>query len=85
MNINIETKFNIGDTVYVTEYYNDIYYASKRRCIISHISIYANPNLVIAYNVIDKDLDMMSEYSESMLFSTYEECKKWCDEKNCTE
>ena len=83
MNINISTKFNIGDTVYITEYYNDIYYASKRRCEIRHISVDATPNMVVLYSVIDKDLGMISEYAEHMLFSSYEECKTWCDQKNC--
>lgn len=83
MRINIETKFNIGDTVYVTDYYNDTYHASKRRCIINYIDVHVVPNLVVIYSVTYKDWGTTSEYVEHMLFATYEECQKWCDERNC--
>ena len=83
MDINISTKFNVGDTVYVTDYYHDTYHASKRRCIINYINVYAAPTLDVVYSVIDKDLNIIIDYAESMLFSTYEECQNWCDKKNC--
>jgi hypothetical protein len=83
MEINITTKFNVGDIVYVPDYYYHTYYASTRKRIINYINIYAADNLVVVYSVLDKDLNMISEYAERMLFATYEECQKWCAEQNC--
>ena len=76
-----QTKFNIGDTVWIPDlYYN--WYPSKNEYKIINIKVQINSNdQRIFYTV--KDIDGYThEYPESMCFSSYDECKQWCDKSN---
>ena len=80
MNIEIKTKFNIGDTVYVPEYY-EIYWANPVPYIITDIfiKVVRNCNIVITYRLLQSELTDV--VSENFLFSTYEDCKLWCEKQ----
>ena len=80
MKLSIETKFNIGDTVYIAECYED-WFAYKESCIISDISISANSQTTHVLYEVQQD-GFTDLVPEDWIFSTYDECKKWCDEHN---
>lgn len=80
MTLNIDTKFNIGDTVYSPECY-EVYWANNRPYVITDIFIkIAHNRTSITYRIIQDQLTDV--VSENFLFSTYEECKQWCGEQN---
>ena len=80
MKLSIETKFNIGDTVYSAECFEDRF-AYKKPHIISDISISANSRAVHILYEVQQD-GFTDSVPEDWVFSTYEECEKWCDERN---
>ena len=80
MKLSIETKFNIGDTVYIAECYED-WFAYKKPCVISDISISANSKTTHILYEVQQD-GLTDRVPEDWVFGTYEECIKWCDEHN---
>ena len=81
MNLNINTKYNIGDTVYVPDLY-EVYIANSTPYTIIDILIQVarNHNITIRYRVMQAELtDLVSEH---FIFSTYEECTKWCEKQD---
>lgn len=78
MKLSIETKFNIGDTVYIAERFED-WFAYKKPYIIFDISISANSQIVRILYEVQQDR-FTDSVPEDLVFSTYEECVKWCDE-----
>lgn len=85
MNINVETKFNVGDEVWVADYFYDTVYPSKHTFKVSEINIEIDASQLIIYYWVTMDAGdckTIDKYSESVCFSTYEECTKWCDEHN---
>ena len=80
MKIDIETKFNISDVVYIPEQYHDEWFALKRPFEIYKIIINTYGNTVyIYYELLDETL---IEYKEDFIFASYEGCEKWCREQN---
>jgi hypothetical protein len=80
MKFTIETKFNIGDVVYVAQLYHD-FYATRNPYTIKSVCIKATPwHTYIKYDV-ERDGHIES-ISEACIFTTYEECEKWCKENN---
>ena len=84
MKFNIDTKFNIGDAVYSAEPY-EIYLANPMPYFVTDICIRATrtKDVVITYKLIQNKLTDV--VAENFLFATYEECKRWCDERNKEE
>lgn len=80
MKLSMETQFNIGDTVYIAEFYED-WFAYAKPCIITDISISANTQTAHVLYEVRQD-GFKSRVPEDWVFGTYEECKKWCDEHN---
>lgn len=80
MKLSIETKFNIGDTVYLAECFED-WFAYEKPYIISDISISANRQTTHILYKVQQD-GFTDRVPEDWVFGTYEECKKWCDEHN---
>ena len=80
MKLSIETKFNIGDTVYIAECYED-WKKKKKPFIISDILISANSQTTHVLYEVQQD-ELKSRVPEDWVFGTYEECIKWCDEHN---
>lgn len=80
MNIVINTKYSIGDAIYCAEICRE-YWANNRPYQVVGINIHINDHTMkIVYN-IEQDR-LVTSISETFLFSTYEECLKWCEEKN---
>lgn len=82
MKINLDTKFNIGDTVYFPELGYDEWYPSDPATILD-IMIHINNNTTtIKYYIIDKDGPRRVPIRSDWCFATCEECTKWCQENN---
>ena len=80
MKITIETKFDIGDVVYVAHHYYD-WYAEHKLYIVRDIVISVRQS--IPYIQYDVELDgLVSTVSERVVFKTYEECAEWCAKNN---
>lgn len=80
MELTIKTKFNIGDKVYVVDHYYELY-ARKTPGVITSVWVCSNTrHTIIRYEV--KFDGNTEEVPESWVFSSYEECAKWCDEHN---
>ena len=80
MKYTLETKFDIGDTVYIADHYYD-YYASHTPYVVTGITVKINHNgTYIAYYV--EHGENTDYLPETFIFSTYDECVKWCDEHN---
>lgn len=81
MKLSIETKFDIGETVYVADFYT-IYIPCKQQHIITNFDIHIFKDTpVIVYDTVDQD-GLTDRFVERHLFRTYEECTKWCAEMN---
>lgn len=84
-NISIEAKYNIGDKVWFTDYCYDTFYPCKYCGEIYEMEIEITKTQKIIYYWIVVDYNGSKEYekySEAMCFASYEECTKWCDERN---
>ena len=81
MKLEIETKFNIGDTVYAPECY-EIYWANPVPYVVTDILVQVTRtnSIVVKYRLMQDEL--RDVIAERFLFSTYEECTKWCKEQN---
>ena len=80
MKITIETKFNIGDEVYVIDYYHEPF-PRKTPCIITDILLLGRASYpIVRYEIICED--KTETFPESWLFATYEECTKRCKKNN---
>lgn len=76
----IYTKFNVGDVVYAAETY-EIYWASKEPYTVTDVLIKIDDSgQTVTYRI--KQGEIIDTISERLLFATYEECTKWCDEHN---
>jgi hypothetical protein len=76
----VETKFDVGDIVYVADHYYD-FYAQKKPYIIKDIVInITSSNTHIKYEV-EQD-SVIDRVPEEWIFETYTECTKWCEEHN---
>lgn len=79
MNINIETKYNIGDTVYIAEHYDE-FFPSKPLEVIGILIKISPIATLVEYKLQDNGYDEI--VIEPYIFATYEECVKWCDNHN---
>lgn len=80
MDINIKTKYNIGDTVYTADHYYDFYPISTPG-IVKNILFDGDVDKVRIDYVIEQDIFTVRT-PEEWLFLTYAECTKWCEEHN---
>lgn len=82
MDINIKTKFNIGDKIWIPDYYHDQWFVrNKDGYLVSSMKIYIDSNGQKIFYIF-KDNDRMQEYPLRLCFSSYKECEIWCDKKN---
>lgn len=80
MQIIIETKFDIGEVVYIADFYEE--FIPRRKPVLVRnfdIRFYGNQTFV-TYLVIEDGIT--ERVSEGWMFSTYEECVEWCEKKN---
>lgn len=77
MKIEVETKFNVGDFVYIPELYHHEWFALKRPFEIYKIIVKTYGNTIyICYELLDETL---FERKEDFVFASYEECEQWCE------
>ena len=81
MKYTVNTKYNIGDMVYLADLYYD-YIPNGRPHMVHDIEVhFFKENTVIIYCVISED-NISWRVVERYLFSTYEECTEWCKKEN---
>ena len=80
MKVTLDTKFNIGDTVYVVDHYYD-YYVSHTPYMIIDVLINVNKRGTHIFYEVEQN-DVTDRVPESWTFNTYEECARWCEEHN---
>lgn len=81
----IDTKFQIGDEVWIYDYFYDKYYPCKYPCKISEINVkITGDKTIIAYLLIVNhgEYQECQKHSSENFFSSYEECAKWCKKHN---
>ena len=80
MTFTINTKFDVGDEVYIADSYYE-YYASSKPYVITRVHIKSDGNKThITYDV-EQD-GFRDIVTEGLVFQTYEECTKWCKNHN---
>jgi hypothetical protein len=79
MNINVETKFNIGDAIYAPLVYA-CWIPKSISTQITDIEVRYNTHkgIQVFYVLADR----LGSIPENMCFTSYEECKQWCWEQN---
>lgn len=85
MKLDIVTKYNIGDTVWFADYVYDTFYPCEYPGIISEIEveITTTQQIISYWMAVDFNGNKEFEkYTEVDCFTTYEECTKWCNERN---
>ena len=80
MTFNIETKFDIGEIVYIADFYG-IFFPCRHPRLIRNFDIrICNNKTNILYLVVQDDIT--ERVPEDWVFASYEECTKWCEERN---
>lgn len=86
MDINVSTKFNIGDEIYLGVLYYDSIFRPEGIYTVRSIKVCTNlEHQNIEYELmahVDEGI-YIGTCSEDRCFSTKEECQKWCDKQNC--
>ena len=81
MKIETETRFNIGDLVYLPGFDGEEFRPRKKPFEVQSFWLYYDPNtqkVIVSYDLND---DLLG-YSESACFASYEECEQWCRDRN---
>lgn len=81
----VDTKYNVGDEIWFTDYFYDTFYPCKHPGKIDEIeiSITSNQRGVYYWIVVDyEDGINYKKYAEAVCFGSYEECAKWCEKHN---
>lgn len=81
MKIEVETRFNIGDLVYLPGFDGEEFRPRKKPFEVQSFWLYYDPNtqkVIVSYDLND---DLLG-YSESACFASYEECEQWCEKRN---
>lgn len=82
MNINVITKFNIGDTVYMKEHYYDHWYISKAHKV-TEINVVIRQDKTNILYTVQSEHKITTHCPEDWLFVTSEEGAEWCKKHNC--
>lgn len=80
MKMIIDTKFNVGDTVYHAESY-EVYWSDPIPYIITEVVVVMNNDTTFIRYHIKRD-GLSFDVTEKFLFATHEECVQWCKEHN---
>ena len=80
MTATVETKFDVGDMVYVADLYYDFYPISKPYVIRDVVVRITSDSIHIHYEIEQEGIS--SYVPEGLAFETYTECTKWCREHN---
>lgn len=80
MRMTIETKFDIGEIVYIADFYEE-FIPRRTPMLIRNMDIRVYNNTpYITYLVMENGIT--ERVPENWMFSTYEECVQWCNKKN---
>lgn len=80
MRFDIETKFDIGEIVYIADFYGE-FVAYKVPVLIRDFDIRICNNKVFVTYLVTQD-GITERVPEDSVFYTYEECTKWCEAQN---
>ncbi len=80
MTFTVNTKFDVGDEVYIAYSYYE-YYASSKPYVVKRVRIQSDGHTThIVYDVEQDGAE--DSVIEGLTFATYKECTKWCKEHN---
>ena len=81
MEINVTSKFNLGDRVWVPELYADEWYVSQQiEYHVSDIAVFISSDGTRIIYTIKNSGGVVLKYPEETCFSNYSDCEKWCKE-----
>jgi hypothetical protein len=83
MKVDINTKFNVGEQVYIPTNYSGTWYVENKSNTINGITITLNDfGTKITYS-IEPGLECFTiiNVPEEYVFANYEECNQWCINK----
>jgi hypothetical protein len=83
MDITIKTAFNPGDRIYIPMLFSGEWSVSKipYEIIAIDVRVSKRNQIDISYTVID-DMDLVSTWSETSCFASYNRSLQWCEEQN---
>ena len=79
MDINIKSKYNIGDDIYFAEFYDG--WVPSQQYKISEICVTISSCGAIVMYIISKCSNYM-RITEDRCFGNYADCLKWCEDHN---
>lgn len=83
MDINISTKFNPGDIVYIVDSYDDNWHAIKEGFEVRGIQVSIRKGKSrIDYELKADFNGYQPSYNEQWCFTTYEDAVAWCNQHN---
>ena len=80
MILTINTKFDVGDEIYVAYHHYD-FYASEKPYIVKDVCVQSNFRRTHIVYEIEED-GVTWTIPEAWAFATYADCAKWCKEHN---
>lgn len=81
MNINVSTRFNIGDIVHTVYHYEDYWCVERDEFVIQEIHVNRSLRGVCVVYVLKNEL-YDTRCTEQHCFASYDEAKKWCLKEN---
>lgn len=75
-----ETKFDIGSTVYIADFYGE-FIPYKQPMIVRDVDIRIFHGKTFITYLVEHD-GVTDRVPEDCVFNTYEECTKWCKERS---
>ena len=80
MQIILNPKYNIGDTVYTCGHYHELYPISQPYTVVN-ILVNGDIHRARLTYMIERD-GLTDKVPEDWLFKSYAECTKWCEKQN---
>lgn len=81
MSINIQTKFNIGDKVWIPNHYHS-WFPMKEAYTVFNIDVNIDAQNQRVFYIIKDDNGNTERYPSKLCFKSYDECKQWCEINN---
>lgn len=81
MDISIQTNFNVGDEVWVPDHYYD-WFPIENAHYITKIEVGISSQGKEVFYAVKDQQGNIQEYPSRLCFSSYDECKQWCEQKN---
>ena len=81
MSINIQTKFNIGDKVWIPNHCHN-WFPIREAYTVFNIEVSIDAQSQRVFYIIKNDNGNTERYPSRLCFKSYDECKQWCDKDN---